>query len=95
MSSITGIILSCSLGSISDVKRQVSLGCSINEKDEYGVPAVIIAARKNNTEIVRFLLDKGVNSDVCSPNGETIIGWAKYYNNDIMKDLVCKLPDIH
>lgn len=85
----TGILFSCSLGSARDVERQIRAGCDINEKDDFGVPAIIIAARKNKAEIVKLLVDAGVDiNNAKSPRGETVAYWAKKHKNKAMESLV-------
>lgn len=88
----TGILFSCSLGSVKDVERQIKLGCDIYEKDAFGIPAIIIAARKNSAEIVKLLIDAGVDVNVKSPRGETVAYWAEKHNNKAMK-LLAGLKD--
>ena len=87
---LTGIYFSCTLNSSSDVERQIGLGCDINEKDNFGVPVIIVAARRNNSIIVELLLQAGVDVDVRSPIGETLEYWANRHNNKYMRSLIEK-----
>lgn len=82
-----GILLSCSLGSAKNVAWQIKEGCDIHEENDFGVPAIIIAARKNSAEIVRLLIEAGVDVNVKSPRGETVAYWAERHNNKAMKEL--------
>lgn len=84
----TGILFSCSLNSYQDVEQQIKLGCDIHERDDFGVPAIIVAARKNNTRIVKLLIDAKVDPHTVSPAGETIAYWAHQHNNHIMRKLI-------
>lgn len=84
----TGILFACSLGSASDVKRQIEMGCDIHEKDGFGVPAIIIAARMNYMEIIKLLVGAGVEINTRSPQGETVKLWAERHNNHQMLEFV-------
>lgn len=88
----TGLAFACELGSPPDVRRMLKLGCSPDEKDELGAPAIIIAARNDNFECVELLKNNGADINV-KYNNETVAEWAMYHENYRMMRFVGIDPD--
>lgn len=70
----------------------LEIGCSPFEEDDYGTPAIIIAARKDSSGCVERLIQHKEDVNVVY-NDETVEEWAKYHGNYRMMKLVGINPD--
>jgi ankyrin repeat protein len=84
----TGILRACQFGSLHDVKRQIEMGCDVNEQDNLGIPAIIIAARGNYSAIVEILAQHGADIKAETSEGESVAFWANEHENLEMIKLV-------
>ncbi|MDX2164886.1 MAG: ankyrin repeat domain-containing protein [Gammaproteobacteria bacterium] len=55
---------------------------NVNLKNEDGNLAVVEAARRNNPEMVRLLVQYGADLSAKDAMGREVKGWAKKYNNE-------------
>lgn len=83
----TGLVFAFELGNPVDVRLMLKLGCSPDEEDELGAPAIIIAARKNSFECIEILAKYGADINVKYDN-ETVAEWAMYHGNNRMMRFV-------
>ena len=77
-----------SLGQIRALENLLSRSknLDVNEKDEYGNFAAIIAARRNDLDMLKLLVEHGAKLDLKDGFGRTIMGWAiKYKNEETIK----------
>lgn len=84
----TGIVFACQLGSAREVRRMLAMGCEPDETNSWNEPAVIVAAKNNNTSCVKVLLESGVPVNSISPTGKSIKDYAESHNNQDMLELV-------
>ncbi|HSD07711.1 ankyrin repeat domain-containing protein [Flavobacterium sp.] len=66
-------------GDLETVKKFVEYGADVNEKSN-GMTLLMIAARYNKTEIIKFLLSKGANVSEKDENGFTALKHAELSN---------------
>jgi len=64
-------------GHVETVKLLIEKGAHVNEKDEYGMTALICAATLGRTEMVRILLDKGADVRAKDNRGQTALTLAE------------------
>lgn len=74
------------LGQIRALKELLSKSTDldVNQKDENGNFAAIIAARHNDLEILYLLVEHGARLDLKDGFGRTVIGWAEKHKNQEM-----------
>ncbi len=58
------------------VKKFIEYGADINETSN-GLTPLMMAARYNNVEILKILVEKGCNQKTKSDNGFTALQWAE------------------
>lgn len=75
-SSSTPLCAAISKGDVLAVKKFIEYGADVNEKSNDMTP-LMIAARYNNIEIVKLLLDNGADSSIKNKNGFTALTFAK------------------
>ena len=66
-------------GDFETVKKLIDLGADIHEKSN-GMTPVMYAARYNRTDILQFLISKGVNLKEKSEQGLTALKYAELSN---------------
>ena len=76
---ITPLSVAISKGDIETVKKFVEYGADVNENSN-GLSPLMIAARYNKTEIIKFLLSKGARLDEKDENGFTALKYAELSN---------------
>ncbi len=81
-----GLIQIVKLGQIRALKEFLSKSKNIdvNQKDEHGNFAAIEAARNNDLDILKILVDYGAKLNLKDGFGRTVDGWAKKHNNKEM-----------
>ena len=57
------------------VKQLLDDGAPLDEKDEYGHTALMVASLEGHTEVVKLLLDKGAPVDEKGERGHTARRW--------------------
>ncbi len=66
----------------------------INEKDQFGFTPLHLAVRKNDTQMVKYILGENPRVDTTDDFGDTpLIDGARNNNMDIVKLLICKGAD--
>lgn len=66
----------------------------INEKDQFGFTPLHLAVRKNDTQMVKYILEFDPNLNSKDDFGDTpLIDGARNNNMDIVKLLICKGAD--
>ncbi len=85
----TPLCTAISKGEVEFVKKMVEYGADINEKSN-GMTPLMVAARYNQTEIVKFLLSKGAKTAEKGENGFTAQKWAEATGNKEIADLLAK-----
>jgi ankyrin repeat protein len=76
---ITPLSVAISKGDIESVKKFIEYGTDVNEKSN-GMSPLMIAARYNKTEIIKFLLSKGARLNDKDENGFTALKYAELSN---------------
>lgn len=76
---ITPLSVAISKGDIESVKKFIEYGADVNEKSN-GLSPLMIAARYNKTEIIKFLLSKGARLKEKDENGYTALKYAELSN---------------
>lgn len=76
---VTPLSVAISKGDLDTVKKFVEYGADVNEKSN-GLSPLMIAARYNKTEIIKFLLSKGARLNEKDENGFTALKYAELSN---------------
>jgi ankyrin repeat protein len=76
------------LGQIDDVKTLIARGGNVNDLDEYGNHPSIIAASRNDLELLKILVAAGAQLNVFNPQGENPLYWAELNKNTEMIDFI-------
>ena len=76
---VTPLSVAISKGDIESVKKFVEYGADVNEKSN-GMSPLMIAARYNKTEIIKFLISKGARLNDKDENGFTALKHAELSN---------------
>ena len=66
-------------GDLNSVKKFIEYGTDVNEKSNEMSP-LMVAARYNKTEIIKFLLSKGADLNTKYENGFTALKYAELSN---------------
>ena len=75
----TPVFFAAHWGQFDFVKRLHEMGAELDAVVRpNGYTALIVAAKHNNSFIVEYLLDEGVNQDIVDANGMSALGWARY-----------------
>ncbi|MGE3318299.1 MAG: ankyrin repeat domain-containing protein [Candidatus Berkiella sp.] len=76
------------LGQIDDVKMLIKDGGDVNEADKHGNYPVIIAASRNDLEMLKVLVKAGAKLRVTNEDGDNAATWAKRHNNPEMVNYI-------
>ncbi|PKB18016.1 ankyrin repeat domain-containing protein [Flavobacterium sp. 5] len=66
-------------GDLSSVKKFIEYGTDVSEKSN-GMTPLMVAARYNKVEIIKFLLSKGADAKAKDVNGFTALKYAELSN---------------
>lgn len=77
-----GLFRAIELNIITEVRRLISGGISVNIKDDDGWTPLMIAADKNNLDIVRLLVELGAELEIKNDDEETALMISVYSNSD-------------
>lgn len=77
-----------SIGQIGVVRAFIAEGDDVNESSESGNCPFLEAASRNDTPMMKLLLEKGANPDVYDMGRNTPLAWAKRYNNVEMEEMI-------
>lgn len=86
--SIVRLIYFVSVGHIRAVKELLDKHYDPNEKDEMGNTAIMIAAERNDFNMVKVLFENGSRLDVKDSGGRTPLGWAEKNKNPKMVSFI-------
>jgi ankyrin repeat protein len=73
----------CAQGDLTNVKAELSKGANLDQQDEGGATALIYAVMNNKDEVIRFLVESGVDIHLRTKTGLTALQIAqnnKYHN---------------
>ena len=76
---VSALTVAISKGDLATVKKLVEYGENVNEKSN-GMTPLMIAARYNKVEIIKFLLANGAKLKVKDDNGYTALKYAELSN---------------
>lgn len=76
---VSALNVAISKGDINTVKKLVEYGADVNEKSN-GMTPLMIAARYNKVEIIKFLIANGAKLKVKDDNGYTALKYAELSN---------------
>jgi len=82
------IIELVSLGLLENVKALIETGCDVNQADRYGNRAVLMAALRNDMEILKELIKAGARLDVEDHYHHSPRSWAEENGSDEMVRLI-------
>jgi len=83
-------------GSLQDIQRFVEQGADVNAKESEGWHALQLAAKREDIEIVRYLLDKGAEINAENNGGVTALGSAAFRGyTDIVNLLLERGADVN
>ena len=75
------LFLASETGNISAFRNALNSGININEVDDEGTTALMIACKFGHTALVKFIISKGAEIDLSNNNGTTAFKNAKLSNN--------------
>lgn len=75
----TPLCTAISKGDILIVRKFIEYGANVNEKSN-GMTPLMIAARYNNVEILKLLIENGAKVDIQNENGFTALKFAQLSN---------------
>lgn len=90
---LTGLVGLRQLNAIKEILNRSS--CDLNEPNKNGDTLAMIAAKQNDFEMLRFLLEKGANINIRDGNGREIRDYGIFFNNKEITDLLYKSPSKH
>ncbi|ESU20225.1 hypothetical protein FEDK69T_27370 [Flavobacterium enshiense DK69] len=73
---VTPLIVAISKGDVATVKKFIEYGVDVNETKN-GMTPLMFAARFNNAEIAKFLIEKGADVSAKDLNGRTALQLAE------------------
>ena len=76
---VTPLGVAISKGDVESVRKFIEYGADVNELSN-GMSPLMIAARYNKTEIIKFLVSKGANLEQKDENGFTALKHAELSN---------------
>ena len=79
-------------GDLESVKKFIEYGADINEKSN-GMTPLMIAARYNQVEIIKVLLEKGANAKLIDEKGFSALRYAELSNAKQAFDLLTKVKN--
>lgn len=82
------ILKAVEIGQIGMVRAFIAEGDDVNEFSESGSNPILKAASRNDTQIVKLLLNHGANPEVEDFRHNTPLFWAKRNNNAEMVELI-------
>src|SRR5437016_4781910 len=68
-----GLVKAVTSGDLTSVDNLISQGADVQSRDDQGLPALSIAAKRGNEAIVRRLLAAGASVDLSNPAGFTAL----------------------
>ncbi|MCL4360982.1 ankyrin repeat domain-containing protein [Candidatus Dependentiae bacterium] len=71
-------------------KEFLRSGANIDLKDQYGNTLLMIAARDNEPEVAKFLIDNDVQINEINSNGSNAIILSARFNNDLISEMLLK-----
>lgn len=57
---------------------------NVNAQDKYGASPALLAAKRNDLEMLKYLVDNGADLNVSDGLNQTVMHWAKHNKNDDM-----------
>jgi len=79
MKSATPLATAIAKGDVETVKKFIEYGIDVNEKSN-GMTPLMIAARYNQVEIIKLLLEKGANLKLTDEKGMSALKYAELSN---------------
>jgi len=77
------------LGLVGDVQKLIDRGDDVNEMDDFGNSAVLVAACRNDVAMMKVLIKNGARVDIPGNYfGLSPMGWATFHASDEMIDLL-------
>lgn len=64
-------------GDLATVKKFIEYGSDVNERSN-GMTPLMLAARYNKVDILKYLLEKGANKEIKDERGNTALKYAEY-----------------
>ena len=78
--------------SVKDIRARIKTGSDINERDQNGATALLLAARDSrNVNIVKELIKSGADLKVTDKAGKNVMDYALETNNTIVEEELVKL----
>ena len=81
---------------VKEIKELIDMGADVNQKDETGKTALMMASIKGYKEVVEFLIQKGADVNQKDDYGWTALMWtSRKGRNEIVKLLIQKGADVN
>lgn len=78
-----------SAGQIRAIEKFIDEGGDVNEMNEFGTTAAIIAASRNDLSMLKVLVEKGqADLTVKDASGKSAMDWAITFKNESMEDYI-------
>ena len=68
-------------GNISEFRTSLSNGANINEQNEDGATPLMIACKYGYTELVKFIISRDADVDICDNEGRSCLYYAELSNH--------------
>ena len=76
------------LGQKKTVQKLLDAGCDVNIIDEFGLTAAIVAAKRNDLEVLNILKERGADLSLKDKMGQDALFWARQNKNHVMIELI-------
>ena len=75
-------------GDVTKIESLLSLGFSIDSRDDQGVTALMVAAGNDKLQAVEYLLEKGADPSLEDNYGWNLLHWASQGGNPVIIELM-------
>jgi ankyrin repeat protein len=94
LASFTALTLAGAYGGPETIQALLDHGAKVNAQDTRGMTALMLATASDRTDprVIRLLLENGADPNIKSKNGETVVDWAKKFQNAQVMEALALTP---